>query len=104
MGTFAKAASVGELSDGEIKLVEVGEERVLLSNVGGDYYAISDVCPHEEGPLSEGYVEGTAVECPWHGSLFDLKTGRNTGPPASVDLDTFAVRVEGDDIMVGPAE
>ena len=103
METFVRAASVGELSDGEIKLVEVGEERVLLSNVGGDYHAVSEVSPHEEGPLSEGYVEGTDVECPWHGSLFDLKTGRNTGAPASVDLATFAVRVEGDDIMVGPA-
>ena len=103
MGDFVKVAETGDLSEGEMMLVEVGDERVLLANVGGSYYATGEVCPHEEGPLSEGYLEAAEVECPWHGSLFDVRTGENTGPPAAEPVPVYPVRVEGDDVLVGPA-
>ena len=103
MKEFVKAAKTSDLAEGQIMLVEVGEERVLLSNVGGSYYAIGEVCTHAEGPLSEGSVEGEEVECPWHGSIFNLKTGQNTHPPAAEAVPHYAARVEGDDVLVGPA-
>ena len=103
MEDFVKVGQTSDLSNGEIMLVEVGDERILLSNIDGKYYAIDEVCPHAEGPLSEGYVEGEEVECPFHGSMFNLKTGENTGPPASESLRRHAVRVDGEDILVGPA-
>lgn len=102
MDDFVRVASVNDLSEGNMMLVEVGDERILLSNVEGELYAIGEVCPHEEGPLAEGFVDGAEVECPWHGSLFDLRTGANTGPPASDPVPKYALRLEGDDILVGP--
>ena len=103
MEGFVRVADTSDLSDGEIMLVEVDEERIPLSNVEGNFYAIAEVCTHAEGPLSEGYVEDGEVECPWHGSRFDLRTGENTNPPASDRLQRYSVRVEGKDILVGPA-
>ncbi|MSQ11634.1 MAG: non-heme iron oxygenase ferredoxin subunit [Dehalococcoidia bacterium] len=103
MEGFVKVAKTGDLKRGELKLVEVGDERVLLANVGGQLFAVSEVCPHVEGPLSEGPLEGEEVECPWHGSRFNVKTGEVTQSPATEGLKRFAVRVEGDDVLVGPA-
>ena len=103
MKEFVKVAAVGDLSDGEIMLVEVEDERIVLSNLEGTFHAIGEECTHEGGLLSEGYVEGTEVECPNHGSLFDLKTGENTGPPVTENVPRYSVRVEGDDVLVGPS-
>jgi len=102
MDDFVRVASVGDVPAGGCMLVEVGDERILLSQLDGEFFAIDEVCTHAEGPLSEGSVEGDQVECPHHGGLFNLKTGENTGPPAALDLQRFSVRVEGDDILVGP--
>ena len=102
MDDFVKVAKTSDLADGEIMLAEVGDERILLSNVEAQFYAIGEVCTHAEGPLSEGYVEEGEVECPWHGSKFSLKTGENTNPPAAEPVTRYGVRVDGDDILVGP--
>ena len=99
---FVKVASTGELSPGEIKLVEIEDERILLANVEGSYYAVSEVCTHAECPLSEGYLDGEVVECSCHGSQFNVKTGAVEGPPAFEDLPVYPVRVEGEDILIGP--
>ena len=74
----------------------------MLSNLEGTFHAIGEECTHEGGLLSEGYVEGTEVECPNHGSLFDLKTGENTGPPVTENVPRYSVRVEGDDVLGWP--
>ena len=103
MEDFAKVATTSDLEDGEIMLVQVGEERILLSKAEGGFHAVAELCTHREAPLSDGYVEGDEVECPWHGSKFNLRTGEATEAPATVALQRYAVRVEGDDILVGPA-
>ncbi len=103
MDDFVKVAKTSDLPEGELMLVEVGVEKVLLSNIEGSFYAIDEICSHADGPLSEGSVEGDEIECPWHGSLFNLKTGENTGPPAADSQKRYVTRVEGDDILVGPA-
>jgi nitrite reductase/ring-hydroxylating ferredoxin subunit len=100
MATFIRVATTGELSPGQGKLVEVRDKRIALFNVGGRYYAVDDTCPHRGGPLSEGDVEGETAICPWHGAIFDLRTGDVKRPPAAVGVASYAVRVEGEQIEI----
>ena len=104
MADFVKVASVSEIAEGACIAAEVGDEQVMVVKLDGEVYAYGDLCPHAELPLSEGGIEDGQVECPWHGSLFDVKTGENTGPPASEGLQRYEVRLEGDDVLVGPSE
>ena len=99
---FVKVADLGELSPGEMKSVEVGDDQVLLANVGGDIYACDNLCTHAFAPLAEGALDGEQVECPLHGSLFNVTTGEVIDPPADESLRVFQVRIEGQDILVGP--
>jgi nitrite reductase/ring-hydroxylating ferredoxin subunit len=83
--------------------VEVGEERVILANLGGHLYAVNDVCTHADGSLSDGLLEGEEVECPLHGSRFNVISGDVLQGPAQVPIQCYTVRVEGADILIGPA-
>ena len=100
---FVKVADVGEISPGEMKYVNVGDDQVLLANVEGTIYACDNVCTHAFGPLAEGDLDGKQVECPLHGSVFDVTTGDVIDPPADENLRVFQVRIEGQDILVGPS-
>ncbi len=102
MEGFVKVAVTADLPSGELMLVEVENERIVLANVDGQYYALTDVCTHAECPLSDGELEGEVLECPCHGSQFDVRTGEVVGPPANEPLTRYAVRIERDDILVGP--
>ncbi len=99
---FVKVAQTDELSPGQMKLVELGDERILLANLEGQYHAVSEVCTHAFVPLSEGDLTGEEVECYLHGSVFSVKTGESLGPPADVPLTVYPVRVEGNDVLIGP--
>ncbi len=100
MATFIQVATTSELSPGQGKFVEVNNTRIALFNVGGRYYAIDDTCPHRGGPLSEGDVDGETAICPWHGAIFDLRTGAVKRPPAAVGVTSYAVRVAGEQIEI----
>ena len=102
MDDFAKVAVTVDLPPNGLLLVEVEDERIVLANVDGQYYAVTDVCTHAECPLSDGGLEGDVLECPCHGSQFNVKTGEVVSPPANEPLTRYAVRVDGDDILVGP--
>tara|TARA_B100000949_G_C13995524_1_gene330997 strand:- start:54 stop:371 length:318 start_codon:yes stop_codon:yes gene_type:complete len=104
MTDFVRVASVNDLADGDIMMVEVYGDRVLLANLDGEFYAIGEECTHAGGSLSEGDVEEGQVECPIHGALFDLKTGANIGPPAAEPVQAYPLRIEGEDVLVGPLE
>ncbi len=99
---LVKVASIGQIPPGKALRVEIGEEPVAIFNVDGELYAIGDTCSHEEASLSEGDVFGTCVECPLHGAEFDLKTGRPRTLPAITPVATYAVKVEGDDVLLDP--
>ena len=103
MEAFVKVAKVGELASGEMKYVEVEGEEVLLANIGGTHYAVNDTCTHAQGSLSDGVLEGEQVDCPLHGSVFNVATGAVVEGPADEPLPRYAVRVEGEDILIGPA-
>jgi 3-phenylpropionate/trans-cinnamate dioxygenase ferredoxin component len=93
---------VDELEPGGRRLVEWEDLEIGVFNCGGSLYAIEDRCSHDNGPLAEGEFDPDActVECPRHGSLFDLKTGKPKTLPAYVPVDTFAVIIEDETIKL----
>lgn len=100
MAMLIKVAETGDLQPGQGKRVEVQGKPVALFNIGGTFYAIDHTCTHRGGPLSEGTLQGESVRCPWHGSVFDLRTGRVLGPPATSPVQAYRVVVEGKEIKV----
>lgn len=103
MAEFIKVAKVSDLEPGEKMLVEYEDEDVGLFNLEGEFYAISDVCTHDDGPLVEGEVEGEHVICPRHGARFNIKTGEQT-MPAFAPVPLYEVKIEGEDIFIAPKE
>ncbi|MBV8117313.1 MAG: non-heme iron oxygenase ferredoxin subunit [Candidatus Eremiobacteraeota bacterium] len=95
-----KVAKVSEIAPGTTRRVVIDRNDILLCNVGGNFYAIEDVCTHDGGPLDQGELEGERVVCPRHGATFDVRTGDALTLPAVVPLMTFPVSVEGDDVFV----
>jgi 3-phenylpropionate/trans-cinnamate dioxygenase ferredoxin subunit len=91
-----------ELAPGHVRVVEWEDLEIGIFNCAGTLYAIEDRCSHDDGPLAEGEMDEDActVECPRHGSLFDLASGRPITLPAYVPVETFPVRVEGDMIKL----
>ncbi len=99
---FQTVARVGELEPGEMTQVRIGRRRIGLYNVDGDYFATDDTCSHEEASLTEGFLYDDIVECPLHGAAFCVRTGEVEAFPAVAGIDTFAVRLVGDEIQVNP--
>lgn len=91
-----------ELPDGEMRLIDVDGIEIGVFNCGGDLLAIEDRCSHDDGPLAEGEFDQATctVECPRHGSLFDLRTGRPKTLPAFAPVETFQVRIEDGEIKL----
>jgi nitrite reductase/ring-hydroxylating ferredoxin subunit len=97
---FSKAALVSEVPPGRGKQVTVNGKTLALFNVNGAYYAIDNECPHRGGPLAEGDLQGTTVECPWHGATFDVTTGGHLSPPAPRGVSAYKVQVVGQEVQV----
>src|SRR5437879_11431094 len=93
-------ASTSEIPPDIMMKVTVDGQDVVLANVDGKYFAIGDVCTHQEGPLDEGTLDNYEVECPWHGSRFDLRTGAVKEGPAGNPEPTYEVRIDGENILV----
>ena len=93
-------AKKSEIAPGTTKKVFVDGTEVLLCNVDGEIYAIEDVCTHDGGALDQGVLEDACIECPRHGARFDVRTGAVLALPAVMPVESFKVRVEGDDIYV----
>lgn len=89
-----------ELQPGQIKLLQLNGQGIALYNVGGTFFATADECTHRAGPLSEGDLEGTVVTCPFHGSRFDVTTGKVMRGPAEKPVETFRVVRDGDIVRV----
>jgi len=77
-----------------------GDNPIAVFRVGDEFFATDDTCTHAKFSLSEGYVEGDEVVCALHEARFCLRTGRVLSPPATVPLRTYAVKIEGDDVLV----
>jgi nitrite reductase/ring-hydroxylating ferredoxin subunit len=97
---FVKVAKIEDVQVSQMMAIEVNDERICLANVNGRYYAISNVCTHMGGPLAEGKLEDYIVQCPWHGSRFDIRSGKVVRPPAMKPEPIYEVKVENNDILI----
>jgi nitrite reductase (NADH) small subunit len=97
---FVKVVDAETIPVGQGTLVEEGSIAVAVFNAGdGRFYACGAICPHENGPLAEGWLEGEAVVCPWHGFDFDLRTGRCL-VDEELAIPVYPVRMSGGSIEV----
>ena len=96
ISTTIDICKVDELPPGASRIVETDGRKIGVFNAAGDLFALEDRCSHDDGPLAEGPFDPDAktVECPRHGSLFDVTSGRPKTLPAYLPVDTFPVRVE----------
>jgi nitrite reductase/ring-hydroxylating ferredoxin subunit len=97
---FVRAAAAADIPPGRAKAVIVGGREIALFNVEGRFYAIDGTCPHQGGPLAEGWIDGHVVTCPWHAWCFDVRTGKMTLVGDFCEVDTFDVQVVGPDVQV----
>jgi 3-phenylpropionate/trans-cinnamate dioxygenase ferredoxin subunit len=100
MAEFVRVAKVADIPDPGKELVEIDERLVVLCHVGGQFYAIDDVCTHDGGPLGEGELCDHQIACPRHGAKFDIRDGRALTMPATQPTAAHEVKVEGDCVYV----
>ncbi|MGE4336040.1 MAG: non-heme iron oxygenase ferredoxin subunit [Pigmentiphaga sp.] len=100
MSNWIRIAAVSEVAEGRPCSAEVEGKRVGVYRIEGEYFAIGDICTHAFALLSTGFIEGDTVECPLHQACFSIKTGEALSAPATEPVETFPVRVEGDDVFV----
>ena len=97
--TWIRIAAANQLQDDEVVAVSVQNMKLALYRIDGGYYATDNVCTHQFALLSDGYLEDGRIECPLHQARFDIRSGRALCAPATADLRTFAVKIEGADIL-----
>ena len=100
MNDFVKVAKISEILPGEVKSYLVENEVIAICNVEGKFYALKDECTHMEFPLSDGLLEGETITCAHHGAEFDVRSGEALCMPAAEPVDTYELKVDGEDIYV----
>jgi len=99
---FVEVCTVDEISPSERLMVEIDGIAMIIFQIDDQYYAIGDLCTHDNGPLGDGEQEGCCtIVCPRHGARFDIKTGAVKSMPAVKPIPTDPVRVEADTIFIG---
>lgn len=101
--TLVRIGTINEIPEGEARRYEVDGHEIAVANIGnGEFRAVGDVCSHAQAYLHEGEVdvEDRTIECPRHGSVFDLDSGRPVSLPATLPVPTFLIKVDGDEIKV----
>ena len=97
---WVRAASRGDLAEGEPLGVEVAGRAIALYGIDGNLFATDNICTHAYARLSDGWLDGEMIECPLHAARFDVRTGKVLDPPATEDLKTYPVRVVDNEIQV----
>jgi 3-phenylpropionate/trans-cinnamate dioxygenase ferredoxin subunit len=100
--SYIRVAAAADVPENNGRPYEIAGRRIAVYNLKGVFYAIDDVCTHEETSLSAGPVMGEMVVCPRHGSRFHIPTGRVRSLPAILNVATYEVRVENGDVFVRP--
>lgn len=98
---YLEIAPASELPNGERLFVDIGDTPVVIFNIAGEYFAIGDVCTHDDGPLGDGDIEEHNVICPRHGAQFDVRSGKAITMPAVVDIPAYPVQVQAGKIFIG---
>ena len=97
---YQKLCSFDEIEDNQSIVVETKGKNILVTKVNGECFAVENNCTHENLPLNGGQVHNGQIQCPHHGARFDLKTGKATQFPAVMELKTYKVIIEEDNVMV----
>lgn len=103
MVTTSLKIKKSDVKEGQAKSFTFNEEKIVVCNVNGEYFAISDICSHDDGELVSGeggLVESCQIECPRHGARFDVKTGKATRMPAVASVPSYKVNVTGDELEI----
>lgn len=95
-----RVAALADVTPGTPQLVDANGTPVVLVRVGDRVHALANTCAHQGGPLSEGKLSGTRLACPWHGWMYDVRTGQCLFPQRGGPVPSYPVRVEGDDVFV----
>jgi nitrite reductase/ring-hydroxylating ferredoxin subunit len=95
-----RAASLQHVPPGRPRLVELDGARIVLVRVGEQVFACGDTCAHKGGPLSEGKLSGTRLACPWHGWIYDVRTGQCAFPGRGASVASYKARIEANDVFV----
>ncbi|MDQ2692391.1 MAG: non-heme iron oxygenase ferredoxin subunit [Chloroflexota bacterium] len=98
---FLEIAPASELPNGERLFIEVEGKSIVIFNIAGQFFAIADICTHDDGPLGDGDLEGYNIVCPRHGGEFDVRTGKAEQLPVVEDVPAYPVRVQDGMIQVG---
>ncbi len=98
---FVEIAPASELPNGERLFVDVADRPIVIFNIAGQFFAIGDVCSHDEGPLGDGLLEDHNIVCPRHGAEFDVRNGKAMQMPAVIDIPAYPVRVVDGNIQIG---
>jgi naphthalene 1,2-dioxygenase system ferredoxin subunit len=97
---WTRVAGRGDLTAGEVIGVEAGGRSIAIYDCDGELFATDNICTHAYACLSDGWLDGTTIECPLHAARFDVRSGQVLDPPATEDLKTYPVRQSGDDIQI----
>lgn len=100
MANYQTVTTVDQVPPGTLKVFRLRGQRLAVSQVEGVFYAMDDICTHDEGPLGEGALRGDEVECPRHGARFSVRTGAALSMPAVTPVKVYRVRVDGKNIQV----
>ncbi len=102
MSTFVKIATVHDIPQNGMRAFECNGRRIAVFNAASNYYATDDTCSHDDASLTDGWYEpeDETVECPMHGSRFNIKTGQALSLPAFAPIAVYPVRIEGDDLLI----
>lgn len=95
-----RVARLDDLPEGQPSLVETDGMQLVLARVDGDVFACSAECPHQGGPLGEGRLAGSRLTCPWHGWMFDLKSGVCLMPSRGGPVATYPVTIEAGEVWI----
>lgn len=98
---FITVASSSELPNGERLFVEIDGQPIVIFNIGGQYFAIADVCSHDDGPVGDGRLDGYEIKCPRHGASFDVRDGKVLSLPGIVDIPAYPTQVVDGQIGIG---
>ena len=97
---WVRIASTSDVPEGEAHAIEIMGLNLALYHVGDAWFCTDNICTHAFALLTDGWLEGHVVECPLHGGQFDIRTGKGQCAPIDVDLKTFPVRIDGEDILI----
>lgn len=102
MAELIAVADCAAIPEGRFIKVKAAGRDLIVAHVGGRYYAIEDLCSHEDYPLSFGCLHGATIKCSLHGSAFDLATGQPLNPPAEQPIRVFPVEIRDGQVYVDP--